>query len=238
MPIVTTPGDGRSVLLDVINSIERTSLVLTDVTFSVPEINTSTDPLRNTRLKVTFNPGTGLFGTKIINYNRIHKSTLPPLVVTRSNEATFYELIPVLNNTYNLNLTENDINDGPLPSLDPSITVNLDIADTSFVYYQGTIIITTGIVPPYTPAPANLSLGVFCDGWHRYEKFTNGYGGEYVKLLELYSSYCGFTGTTPPPPTTTMPPPTTPPPTTLAPANYRIVVNGSAVTVNGEYIIL
>lgn len=253
MPVVTTPGDGRSVLLDVINSIERTSLTLTDLTFSIPEINLSTDPLRNTKLLVTFNPGTGLNGTKVINYNRINKSELPTLTITRTTETTYYELIPALNAAYNLNLTENDLVDGPIPSMDPTITVDLPIADTSFVFYQGPVITTTGTIPPYTPEPANLSLGIFCDGFHKCERFTDGYGGEYIKILELYSAYCGFTGTTPPPPTTTAPPtttpaptttpvptttapPTTPPPTTAGPG-FRIVVNGSAVTVNGEYVI-
>lgn len=190
MPIVTTVDDGRSVLLDVINSIEKTNLTLVDVTFSTPEINLTTDPLRNTRLKIKFNPSSGKIGNMVVNYNRIHKSELPILTVDRVSETSHYELLPVINSVYNLTLTENDINDQPLVDLDPIVTIDLEISDNSLKFYQGSIINTVGVIEPYSVTPANLTLGYVCNNGNKFEEFTDGYGSTYLVLKELNSPDC------------------------------------------------
>ncbi len=237
MPSFSINDNAYQLLLDAVNRVEDTFTTLSQVDFSIPEVNTQVNPIRNTRISFTFNTFSGKSGIRWINYNRIHKSELPVLNVTRTTETTVYELLPLIRSLYNLPITEQDIEPDIITGNDLDITVDLIIKDTSLIFYDGPIITTTGTLPNYVKQPANIELEVFCVGTTKYGRYTDGYGGTYTKILEFYSTYCGFTGTTPPPPTTSIPPTTTTPPPTTTVNQTDVLHNGLTVVVNGEYVI-
>lgn len=231
MPLPTNLGDGRQAILDVINRLDKTHLTLNDVVFNVPEKNLDPNPLRNTRLSIVMKNSSSFYGSKIINYNRAYIDTYAPFSVDVTTELTYHDLIPKLNQLFDLHLTPYDVVDGPLPGSGLAVQITVPVKDSSYIYYTGQEILTTGVVPPYpTVAGANIELSRVCVGTDLFGVYTNGQGGTYRKLIRGNSVDCGGNGG--PPPSTTAPPITTQPP-----LPNGVTYFGAAVTNNGQYVI-
>lgn len=140
------PYNGEEVLLAIINEQDGTDVLLTDITFGVPQRATGVLPVRNTFVKITPVVQSGLYGIKTFWYNRIHKSELGVITVDRGEATTYSQLLPAINDKYGLYLTTDDIVDGALPSLQVGeIEVDLPIDPGSFAFYQGDIIVSQDI---------------------------------------------------------------------------------------------
>lgn len=193
MSFITSPGDGRLAILKILNIITDKNYSLSDVVFSNPVRNTDATKNRNTKVTVTFKSEYGNYGVKEIFYNRIHIGDLPVLTVVRGSATTYHELIPVLNSTYNLNLTTADLDNGALPSLTTNVTITLPVADNSYLYYDSAAISTAGFTPSYDIfKPSHTLLSYLCDGFTRYGQYSDNAGGIYNKLLQTNSPDCGF----------------------------------------------
>jgi hypothetical protein len=194
MSFITSPGDGRLAILKILNIITDKNYTLNDVVFSNPTPNTDITKNRNTKVTVTFKPEYGNYGTKEIFYNRIHINDLPVLTVARGSATTYHQLIPILNSTYNLNLTENDLDDSALPDVvSANVTISLPVANNSYLYYDSAPINTVGFIPTYNIfKPAHTLLSYICGGFSRYGEYSDNDGGVYTVLLQTNSPDCGF----------------------------------------------
>lgn len=190
----STPGDGRSAILKIVNIIMNKSFTLDDVDFSLPTINSDITKNRNSKVSVVFRNVTGFVGSKTIYYNRIHIGALPTLTVARGSATTYHGLIPVLNSVFNLRLSPSDIENGPLPDqVSENITITLPITDDSYLYYDTSEINTTDITPVYSIfKPSHTLLSYFCNSFDRYGEYSDNEGGQYTKLVQTNSYECGY----------------------------------------------
>lgn len=194
MYFTSSPGSGPAALLKIVNIRENKNYSLSDVEFSLPEINTEQNPVRNTKVTMYFLPGSGYLGKRVIYYNRIHSSALPALTVLRGTATTFYELIPVLNSTHNLRLNQDDIVDGPLPDVVSSeVTVTLNFSVSSYLYYSTTEVVTVGEPLPYSlTRPGDVLSSNYCVGFDKFGIYTAVDGATYHKLIQTNSYDCGY----------------------------------------------
>lgn len=194
MFFISNPGNGKLALLKLLNLLENTTYSLTDVEFSLPEINVEASPIRNTKVTAHFLGTKGFYGKKLIVYNRIHADDLPVLTVLRGLATTYYELIPVLNSTYNLRLSMSDIVDGPLPDIiSEEIVVTLPFSPNSYLYYSTPEVVTVGSPPAYSlDKPSDVFNKYICVGLDQYKEYHMLNGDRYQTLHQANSYVCGY----------------------------------------------
>jgi hypothetical protein len=120
----------NEILVELINFDNGTSLTPDSVTFGTPVVSGG---VRNTQLVVTAKTGSFYTGSVTIQYNRVDLSTVPG-VRSKSFVANgltkISDLIPQINNAYQLNLQPEDFIDGPLPTFSgttPNETLDFDL---------------------------------------------------------------------------------------------------------------
>lgn len=194
MFFISNPGNGKLALLKLLNLLENTTYSLTDVEFSLPEINVEASPIRNTKVTAHFLGTKGFYGKKLIVYNRIHIDELPVLTVLRGLATTYYELIPVLNSTYNLRLSMDDIIDGPLPDIvSEEIVVTIPFSPNSYLYYSTPEVVTVGSPPVYSlDKPSDVFNKYICVGLDQYKEYHMVNGDRYQTLHQANSYACGY----------------------------------------------
>lgn len=125
-PVATIPLTGKEALVALINSANGTNFTVDDLSFS--DLVTSDGPL-NTSVLVTAAPSSGYSGSVRVNYGRLDgDEVLPPrgypfsTEVVYEGETHWRQMIPKINERFNLKLTDDDIAadqlidlKGPLP---------------------------------------------------------------------------------------------------------------------------
>ena len=190
----SSPGDGRSAILKIINIIMNKALTLDDVEFSLPSINSDITKNRNSKVSVVFKGMSGFVGSRTIYYNRIHIGSLPALTVPRGTATTYHGLITALNSTYNLRLSPSDIEEGPIPDVvSENVTVTLPITNNSYLYYDTSEVVTDPFAPVYSIfKPSHTLLSYYCNSFDRYGEYSDNDGGLYSKLIQTNSYECGY----------------------------------------------
>lgn len=134
---------GRELILDLINRTNRINRPLTfaDVQFSLPAPIADVAPgLRNTEMTVYPAPGSNFIRSKLVSYWRLNIGQLlqGELSIIGITEDTVInntnDIIQILNDRYNLMLTEEDVvyEDVSLPSIPGTVT--LTMAEHSYAY--------------------------------------------------------------------------------------------------------
>lgn len=168
---------------------------LDNFTLSDPQKPITTLPRKNTFVKLNPNLDSKFYGIKTIWYNRIHVNELGTIIVTRTTEQSLVDLLPQINEKYNLVLTASDIiNQTLLPSQVGTFILVLPIDPTSLMFYDGAFIPTIEAPnPPNTNTyPAGTLIRAYCTGYDKYGAFSDGLGGEYTQLLQANSADCGY----------------------------------------------
>lgn len=148
--MATTPNlrDGKESLLAMVNVMENMNININDVDFSDPVKVTTSNPIRNTTVKITGKDNSGYYGIKTIWYDRIHISELGTILIDKGAATRYAQLLPAINERYGLFLTDADIVDGPLPvGSTGEISVILPISPTSYKFYAGTVVISQNYDP-------------------------------------------------------------------------------------------
>ena len=132
----------EQLVIELINKDNGTSIKLGDLTFGVPELLPTGK--HNSRVLATATPGSYYSGSVKINYNRIDISKIVrgrSTLFNIRNEKLLSELIPAIDERFELRLTPNDYIDTALPTFAANIpdeekTVELVANPKSLVFIK------------------------------------------------------------------------------------------------------
>lgn len=162
------PYDARTAILAQVNSAENLDLTIGSVTFSLPSRATGTLPVKNTVVRLIPAISSGYSGTKTVRYDRIHKSQLGSLTITKTTETRYAHVLAKINSKYGTYLTLTDIIDQPLPSSPPGeTTIDLPINPTSYLYYDG------AVIPTLSSDPNIPTNAIAPTVWNSFAKHTS-----------------------------------------------------------------
>lgn len=147
------------ILLDLINADNTTSLPESAITLGAP-VSTGDPTGLITTVVATAVSGSGYSGTQTFTYNRVDLGFMAvnePDLVLESEETTIHALIPLLNSTFGIQLTPDDIVDGPVPDLEPDVIsqVTITAAAGSLVWAKS---VTLDITQPLVPLSSVLTV--------------------------------------------------------------------------------
>lgn len=130
----------ETIALELINAKNPgLNLQASDFTLGPPTAATGLTDGRNTIIEVRSTPTSRYQGNAPVNYRRVDLDTIAAtdddLIIT--TELTTIDLLPAINERYELNLTAADIVDAPLPDTqsDPGTAVIVTITALSGSYY-------------------------------------------------------------------------------------------------------
>ena len=203
-------NDGQQILLALIKNFDPRNYQTSDFVFSAPVALTGQDTVvdviaatanspataivRNTRIFLTPKASTGLYGPKIIYYDRIHASDLPDTTVTKGTSTTVFDVLAKLNVKTGLGIKQEDVVDGPLPAADANgmVAVPLVFKPTSLVFYGTAKInaIDYQFGGNATYIASGTVFGQYCFGTNLMRVVADGTGGANVVLFEANSAVC------------------------------------------------
>lgn len=203
--MTTTPRKytGRETILGWFNEKRQLDVKVDEVDFSVPVKNMESNPQYNTTVVIMPKLNTMYYGNFTFNYDRIHVSRFPLLIVDRRDELTIHDLIPKINDECNVLFTKEDLVDAPLPTNESGrMVVNLDFTEESTLYYDGTEILTPLHPEPAVPTAdeliaADTLLGRFCRGVDQWGIYADGNGGHYEQIITANVVACNYVETGP-----------------------------------------
>ena len=131
--------DPSQIVVDMINADNNSHLIAEQLRFGVPVV---IEGPRNTRILVTARPYSGMVGSVEVEYNRIDLDTIPlpddpRLFYTSQTTLRVSDIVPLINETYGINLTATDYVDAVLvaPAItDPALPFSLKAAAKSLIY--------------------------------------------------------------------------------------------------------
>jgi hypothetical protein len=135
------------ILLDQLNYDNNAGITPQLVVFQNPSAN-ATGAQRNTTVQITSVEGSGFTGSVDWQYNRVDISVVPGIrstLISVPNGATLIsQLLPNINLAYGIQLTAEDIVDGPIPTFiglpNEKHNFTLVIAATALVYYNSVVL--------------------------------------------------------------------------------------------------
>lgn len=130
-------GDGRAILLSIINKTENKNLQVADFDFGNPQTPTVQGPLKNSIITITPKAGSGYYGARTVWYNRIHISEMGLLYVDRLvTDVMVSDLLPRINESYGVEIKPSDIIDVALPT-DINTPADIQFSESSIIFYGG-----------------------------------------------------------------------------------------------------
>lgn len=138
---------GEQILLDLINADNAKELPLSAVSFGAPTV-VEGGAAEATSVTMSANTGSGYKGSQTFTYNRVPLSFMnvnEPDLVVETVEETIHALIPFLNSTFGIQLTEADIVDGPIAPQQPDVnsTITITAAPGSLVFVGSVDLVST-----------------------------------------------------------------------------------------------
>lgn len=133
-------GDGKDVLLSVINSIYGKNFTLEDFDFTTPKFVVMPNPSHNSFVKLGPKAHTGYYGYRTIYYNRIHVSELGAIKVPYDGEQFLTQVLPKINTKYGILIKPDDVYEqiiDPPATPGEDITLDLQFRPESLVFYGG-----------------------------------------------------------------------------------------------------
>lgn len=141
------------ILLDLINDGNTTSLPESAVTFGAPTTQEGDATGLITNVTASATVGSGYSGSQSFVYNRVGLGFMlvnEPDLVIETSEATKHALIPFLNDTFGIQLTADDIEDGVVEEQEPDVmkSITFTATATSLVWAGSvTLPITLPLIP-------------------------------------------------------------------------------------------
>lgn len=133
-------GDGKDVLLSVINSIYGKNFTLEDFDFTTPKFVVTPNPSHNSFVKLGPKAHTGYYGYRTIYYNRIHVSELGAIKLPYDGEQFLTQVLPKINTKYGILIKPDDVYEqiiDPPTTPGEDITLDLQFRPESLVFYGG-----------------------------------------------------------------------------------------------------
>lgn len=161
---------GKQILLGYYNRVNRKNLTVYDVQFGLPSRVETVGTNFNTTIRMYPNIGTPYFGSPRLDYDRIHVSQLGVIVVPKGLAVRVHDLLPVINNKYNINLTEDDVENDLLAAGSGNVTIALRIKPESVLFYDGAVIYTPNYPDPATQPLPQVDYFAF---WSAYRSSAN-----------------------------------------------------------------
>ena len=153
-------GDGKDVLLRVINTIYGKNFTLDDFDFGKPEFVVTPNPTHNSYVKLGPKAHTGYYGFRTVYYNRIHVSELGTIKVPYAGEQFLTQVLPKINVKYGILIKPEDVYEqiiAPPATPGADIILDLQFRPESLVFYGGDrIIIGTNDPSIEFDSPINL----------------------------------------------------------------------------------
>lgn len=149
---------GVAAFLALLNANTSTVFTTSNLTVGAPQTTTPNNV--NTVVKITALPASGFSGSMNVYYTRRNLADAFPgsqNLGTISSATTIYALLPTINSKYGLNLTTQDINDGPVPA--GSTVIAITASNSSYVFKPGTVASVGQSVPLNTAAPITALMG-------------------------------------------------------------------------------
>lgn len=185
-------GDGREILLSMVNDQEGLNLSLNDFEFENPVLASTPDPIRNTVIKMVPKASSGYYGKRTIWYNRIHISDIGIIIVERGTATRVSHLLDKINEKYGIFIAPEDIIDAVLPAPGDTEEIHINFAPNSIVFYGGQkIVLGTETGGGGIPTAGEL-IAAFCDGYNRKGAYADGNGGATVSMILENSPDCGY----------------------------------------------
>ena len=155
MPTNGTPAiaTGKEILVAYYNKKKILNLKVSDVEFSTPERIETVGTLTNSSVRLFPKLGTPFNGSPKIYYDRVHINYLGTIVIDKGSAIRLYELLDAINEKYNINISEDDVENEILtPTVHGEILINFQVKPTSVTYYSGDVIYTPNYPDPNTIA--------------------------------------------------------------------------------------
>lgn len=155
------------ILLDLINHDNGTELPLTAITFGTPVAQEGDETGLITNVTASATVGSGYSGSQDFVYNRVPLSFMndnEPDFVIETDVSSIHELIPMLNSTFGIQLTEADIVDGVVEEQEPDVMkeITIQAAQDSLVWTgQVTLAITLPLIPLNTVLTVTALDGLY-----------------------------------------------------------------------------
>lgn len=153
-------GDGKDVLLKVINALYGKDFTLDDFDFGVPEFVTMPNPTHNSKIKLGPKAHTGYYGFRTVYYNRIHVTEIGSIKVPYDSEQFLTQLLEKINIKYGILIKPTDIYEQliePPAVLGDDIVLDLNFRPESLVFYGGNrIVVGTNDPSIEFDSPINL----------------------------------------------------------------------------------
>lgn len=160
-------GDGRTILLALINLQLGASFTLDKFVMSDPYVPEEAFPPHNTAIDLIPHAASGFYGSRKFYYDRINIAEIGNISLNYIGPATVQDALPTLNQAFGILLTASDIVNHLLVDngvSDPTgKSAILEISPSCPVFY-GTAPIRTGpepTVPAPTPAPPTYTQTVW-----------------------------------------------------------------------------
>lgn len=138
----------HKILLDLINADNATTLPESAVTFGAPATveGDATGLITNVTASATI--GSGYSGSQDFTYNRVGLGFMlvnEPDLVIETNETSKHALIPFLNETFGIQLTAEDIEDGVVETQEPDV-----MKEITFTATPGSLVWAGSVTLPIT----------------------------------------------------------------------------------------
>lgn len=138
--------NGRQILFDAINEITTFNYWMNEGWDFTPPRRMPDGSIFNTVCELVNNKkDTGLFNLRTVYYNRIHTSTLSPIVIQKGSAVYVSDLLDVINSIFQTKILATELFDTMLPSPDGSgnVNINLVFPEGIIQYYSGSPVILT-----------------------------------------------------------------------------------------------
>lgn len=150
-------GDGKTILLALINAQLGTNYTLDQFKLSDPYVPDAGSP-HNTAIDFVPVAITGHYGARRIYYDRINIADYGAIYLVDTTSTTLTELIDAINAKLGILLTAADIVEAELTSESGGMTATLMITDTCPVFYGSTSVHTVATLPVPAPAPTEAPI--------------------------------------------------------------------------------
>lgn len=149
---------GITAFLGLLNANTNKVFTTSNLTIGAPQTTALNNV--NTVVRITALPASGFSGSMNVYYTRRNLADAFPgsqNLGTIASATTIYALLPTINTKYGLNLTTQDINDGPVPA--GATVFSVTASANSYVFQPGTIASVGQSIALSTAAPATALAG-------------------------------------------------------------------------------
>lgn len=155
-------GEGKTVLLAVINSQLNKNYTLDTFAMSNPYAPVEANPTHNTCIDLAPSAGTGIYGARKFYYDRINLASFGPMKIYKpSVVASMHLFLSFINQSYGIELSVTDVVDSPIITTGINPFIGTVIALPNSVLFYGSTSLelhTTPFELAPTPPPPTMTV--------------------------------------------------------------------------------